>query len=99
MTNIAAALTKSSVEFSLLLFICRCSFLRGRKFPGTVRLTRTGDDSPAKDAKSSAPPGAVQTAHGQALPSSTEDRQTRSLHGEPSTSNQVPQLSVRIQNM
>ncbi|KAK9904760.1 hypothetical protein WJX75_002030 [Coccomyxa subellipsoidea] len=64
------------------------NFLRGRKFPGTVRLTRTGDDSPAKDAKSSAPPGAVQTAHGQALPSSTEDRQTRSLHGEPSTSKQ-----------
>ena len=74
-----------------------CSFLKGRKFPGTVRITRAGDESAAETdskAESSAPPsrGAALSSGVEIAASYVEDRQSRSLQGEPSTSEQVRRL-------
>ena len=66
-----------------------CSFLKGRKFPGTVRMTRAGDENPAEvDAK----PASNQASAGtgvEVAASYVEDRQKHSLAGEPSTSEEV----------
>jgi hypothetical protein len=76
------------------LAISCCRFLKGRKFPGTVRLTRTGDErQPDSSAERSDSAAAKDSKAGQAAneaaTSEVEDRQARSLHGEPSTSQQV----------
>lgn len=77
-------------------FVLCCSFLRGRKFPGTVRLTRTGDDSQARDVAGAGSRSAVQSPQKEAPKAEADDRQTRSLHGEPSTSHQVQTFSSII---
>lgn len=100
--------TVSGVHSSVALISCSnelsegrlatCSFLKGRKFPGTVKLTRAGQDSQAQDTER--PIGhkdgeASLSASGEAAVSEVDDRQARSLHGEPSTSQQVIQYPSR----
>ena len=70
--------------------LMRCSFLRGRKFPGSVRVTRT-DASPGAASSQRAAAAGPGTAEQQAerAASPVADRQARSLHGEPSTSQPV----------
>lgn len=86
--------TALSSDESMLTIEVLCSFLKGRKFPGTVRITRAGDDSTVETeakAVSDAPPsrGHALSPGVEVAASYVDDRQSRSLQGEPSTSEQV----------
>ncbi|CAK0787611.1 hypothetical protein CVIRNUC_010833 [Coccomyxa viridis] len=65
------------------------NFLRGRKFPGTVRMTRAGDETPPEVAAKPASNAASAGTGVEVAASYVEDRQKRSLAGEPSTSEEA----------